>query len=79
MCLALPGRILDLGAPPLYLARAAFGAVQKEVSLALVPEAAVGDYVLVHAGTAIQVLDQASAQATLDVLAELARSQEEEP
>jgi hydrogenase expression/formation protein HypC len=72
MCLAVPGCILDLGEPPLRLGRVAFGGVVKQVSLALVPGAPVGSYVLVHAGTAIQVMDEAAALEILAVLAEMA-------
>ena len=61
MCLAIPGRVLDLEEGPLRMGRVAFGAVVKAVSLAFVPEAGVGDYVVVHAGTAIEVLDEAAA------------------
>jgi len=79
MCLCLPGRILDRGEAPLCLGRVAFGAVVKRVSLALVPEAAVGGYVLVHAGTAIQVLDEALAREALELQAEMAADLEREP
>jgi hydrogenase expression/formation protein HypC len=72
MCLAIPGRVLDPGAAPLHLGRVAFGDVVKEASLALVPGVQAGDYVLVHAGAAIQRLDPAAARETLDLLAELA-------
>ena len=64
MCLAIPGRVLDPGAAPLFLGRVAFGEVVKEASLALVPGVAAGDYVLVHAGTAIQRIDPAAARET---------------
>ena len=79
MCLAIPGQILDLGEAPLHFGRVAFGGVVKQVSLALVPGAAVGGYVLVHAGTAIQVLDEALAREVLDVLGEMAEAQNAEP
>jgi hydrogenase expression/formation protein HypC len=72
MCLALPGRVLDSGEPPLRLGRVAFGEVVKEVSLALVPGAGAGSYVLVHAGAAIQLVDPESARETWRLLAELA-------
>lgn len=71
MCLAVPGRILDLGEPPLNLGRVAFGEVVKQVSLALVPGAAIGSYVLVHAGTAIQVMDETAAREVLALLEEM--------
>jgi len=52
--------------------------LEQECSVMLVPEAAVGDYVLVHAGFAISVLDEAEAQETYDLLREIAESGEEE-
>ncbi len=71
MCLAVPGKVLSCaGADALdRTARVSFGGVVREVSLALVPEAAVGDYVVVHAGFALTRLDEAEAA---KVLAELA-------
>ena len=73
MCLAVPGQILELlGDDPLTRsAKIAFAGIVKQVSLALMPEAVVGDYVLVHAGFAIAILDAAQAQRTLDYLAAL--------
>ena len=70
MCLAVPGEILALlGDDPLTRsANVAFAGVVKSVSLALLPHAAVGDYVLVHAGFAIAVLDPAEAARTLATL-----------
>ncbi len=66
MCLAVPGRLTDVaGEGLLRTGRAAFAGVSKEVSLGYTPEAAVGDYVLVHAGFAIAVLDAAAAERTL--------------
>lgn len=81
MCLGIPGRILDLGGPgpsPLRMGHVAFGEVVREVSLALVAEAVVGEYVLVHAGTAIQVLNELAAAEVMEVLAQLAQVQEGE-
>jgi hydrogenase expression/formation protein HypC len=72
MCLAVPGRVVELlGEEDLRAARVDFGGVVREVSLAFVPEAAVGDYVLVHVGFAIARIDEASAQAAFETLAEL--------
>ncbi len=63
MCLAIPGRILSLSGddPLLRSARVDFGGVVKEISLAFAPEAGIGDYVLVHVGFAITVIDAAEA------------------
>lgn len=76
MCLAVPGRILDKREEAIAacLARVDFDGVIKEVSLAFVPEAAIGDYVIVHAGFAIAVLSAEEAAATLAEFAALAAS-----
>lgn len=71
MCLAVPGRIVKLAGTT---AKVDFGGVTTEAELVLVPEAREGDYVLVHAGFAIQVLDEAAAQETLKLYAELAEA-----
>jgi hydrogenase expression/formation protein HypC len=75
MCLAVPARLVATsGDDPLTRAgRVDFGGVQRSVSLALLPEARVGDYVLVHVGFAIAVLDEAAAQRVFASLAELDR------
>lgn len=65
MCLAVPGQVLTIGEDALRMSRVAFGPVVKEVSLALVPEVAVGQYVVIHAGMALEILDEATAQQTL--------------
>lgn len=73
MCLAIPGQVIDIGGDELRTATVSFGGARKAVSLALVPEAAVGDYVIVHAGFAISRLDEAAAQRTLEELSALSR------
>lgn len=72
MCLAVPGRIVARheGTAGLPFARVRFGAVAREVCLAYTPEAEEGQYVIVHAGFAIQVLDEAAAQRALALLEE---------
>jgi hydrogenase expression/formation protein HypC len=64
MCLAVPGRIQSIsGDEPLTrTARVDFGGVVKEINLAYTPEAALDDYVLVHVGFAITVIDAAEAE-----------------
>jgi len=59
-------------------AEAEIGGVSRRISLWLTPEAKVGDYVLVHTGYAIDVLDQEEAEETLSLLAEIAGQAEEE-
>ncbi len=73
MCLAVPGKVLHVEADALRMATVSFGGVRKQVSLALVPEAAVGDYVIVHVGFAISRLDEAAAERTLEELAVIGR------
>jgi hydrogenase expression/formation protein HypC len=70
MCLAIPGQILSIeGNDELTRqGRVAFGGVVKLVNLAYAPEATIGDYVLVHAGFAIAVIDAAEAVRTLEYL-----------
>lgn len=70
MCLAVPGRILSIeGDDPLLRAgKVDFAGVQKRVNLSYVPEATVGDYVLVHVGFAISIVDEAEAAQVLGYL-----------
>jgi hydrogenase expression/formation protein HypC len=73
MCLAIPGEILSIsGDEPLTrTARIDFGGLVKEINLAFVPEASVGDFILVHVGFAITVIDEAEAQRVLEHLQEI--------
>jgi hydrogenase expression/formation protein HypC len=71
MCLGVPGQILTIEPGALRTGRVAFGGVVKDVCLAYVPEADVGDYVIVHVGFAISRVNEAEAKKTLAVLAEL--------
>ncbi len=73
MCLALPARVLSIAAA--HAAVVDMGGIRKAISIELVPEAKVGDYVIVHVGHAIGMLDEAEALATLALFAELERSQ----
>ncbi|MDO9438509.1 HypC/HybG/HupF family hydrogenase formation chaperone [Hydrogenophaga sp.] len=72
MCLALPARIVELLGTDSAIVE--LGGVRQTISIALVPEAQPGDYVIVHVGHAIGTLDVEEAQATLALFAELARS-----
>ena len=67
MCLALPARVVDLLAGD--AARVELGGVRKEISLALVDEVAVGDYIIVHVGYALARLDADEAEQTLAEIA----------
>jgi hydrogenase expression/formation protein HypC len=73
MCLAIPGKIESVhGDDPLTrMGRVNFGGIAKEVSLAYVPEANVGDYVIVHAGFALSRLDEDEARKVFDDLKQM--------
>jgi hydrogenase expression/formation protein HypC len=69
MCLAVPMKLIKKGENS---AIAGIGGVKREISLMLLPEAKIGDYVIVHAGFAIQKLDEAEANKRLELLKEMA-------
>ena len=73
MCLAIPGKILDIQDHDQFMrtGRVSFGGIVREVNLAFVPEAAVGHYVLVHAGVAINVIDEEEANRVFDYLRQM--------
>ena len=73
MCLAVPGRIvsIDDGDTLLRSGRVDFAGVVKQVNLAYVPEARVGDYVLVHVGFAINTIDEIEARQVFEHLREM--------
>ncbi|HWQ92575.1 MAG TPA: HypC/HybG/HupF family hydrogenase formation chaperone [Clostridia bacterium] len=73
MCLAVPGKITSIGGsvPLSLVGKIDFGGVLKEASLAYVPEAQVGDYVIVHAGFALSRVDEAEAQKVFEYLREM--------
>ena len=73
MCLAVPGLVLSVSQDDALLrtARVSFAGAIRQVSLACVPEAAPGNYVVVHAGIAISLLDEAEATRVLTYLHQL--------
>lgn len=75
MCLAIPVRIRSIAGVE---AEVEAGGVSRKVSLALTPEARVGDYVLLHAGYAINVIDEAEAEKTLELFAQIDQLAESE-
>jgi len=81
MCLAVPGKIIGIaGEDELSrLGRIDFGGVIKEASLAYVPEAEIGDYVIVHAGFALNRVDEAEAQKVFEYLREMDQLAELDP
>ncbi len=72
MCLGIPGKIIETYEKDgLKMAKVDFGDVFNEVCLEATPEAAIGDYVIVHAGFALNTLSEAEAQETLELLREI--------
>jgi hydrogenase expression/formation protein HypC len=76
MCLAVPGKIISIhdaanGSPLEKTGRVNFSGIVKEVSLAYVPDAQVGDYVIVHVGFALSKVDEEEAQRVFEYLDEM--------
>jgi len=73
MCLAVPGQILSIREEDAYTraGQVRFGGIVKEVNLALTPEARVGDYVVVHAGFAISILDESEAEQVFEYVRQM--------
>ncbi len=71
MCLAIPGKITAITAQlddTFRIGKVSFGGIQKEVNLSMVPDAKVNDYVLVHVGVAISIVDEEEANTTFEYL-----------
>ncbi|VVM06602.1 Hydrogenase-2 operon protein HybG [Methylacidimicrobium cyclopophantes] len=82
MCLAIPGELKEVFTPfpgGFRMGKASFGGVVKEVNLELLPEARVGDYVLVHVGLAIARVDAEEAEKTFALLREMGDLEEIDP
>lgn len=77
MCLAIPARVEQFVGTDSAIVN--LGGVRKEVSLALVEDVAVGDYVIVHVGYALQKLDEVEAMETLALFAEMSGIADESP
>ena len=74
MCLSIPGKLIEITSQldeVFRMGKVSFDGIIKEVSLTLVPEANVGDYVLVHVGAAISTIDEEEAKKTFDLLKQL--------
>jgi len=74
MCLSIPGKLIEITAEldeTFRIGKVSFDGIIKEVSLTLVPEANVGDYVLVHVGAAISVVDEEEAAKTFELLKQM--------
>jgi len=77
MCLAVPGQVLSIAGEELQRSgKVSFGGITKEVNLAYVPEARVGDYVIVHVGFALSVVDEAEARQTFEYLRQMEELEE---
>ena len=77
MCLAIPARVVELRDNDQALVD--LGGIRKEISLALVDGAHLGDYVIVHVGYALGLIDPEEAQRTLEMFKALGQAQELEP
>ncbi len=73
MCLGVPGKIIEIkeNPPGLIMGKVNFSGINKEVCLSYVPEAKVGDYVVVHVGFAISVIDEQEAMEVFDYLKQM--------
>ena len=74
MCLSVPGKLIEISSQldeVFRVGKVSFDGIIKEVSLTLVPEAIVGDYVLIHVGAAISIVDEDEAKKTFELLKQL--------
>ena len=72
MCLAIPGRVIEtFDRKGIRMAKATFGGITREVCLEYVPEAGIGDFVLVHVGFALSLVDAEEAARTYELLAQI--------
>ena len=79
MCLAIPGKIQSIESQYdglVRMAQVSFGGIMKEASLEMVPHAEVGNYVLVHVGVAISLVNEEEAQKTFTYLAQIGELEE---
>jgi hydrogenase expression/formation protein HypC len=82
MCLAIPGKITEITAQldeTFRVGKVSFGGIQKDINLSMVPEAGIGDYVLVHVGVAISVVDEEEAHTTFEYLKKIGELDELSP
>ena len=78
MCLAIPAQVVELVDPDAAIAKAEMSGVRRDISLALCPEAKVGDWVLVHVGFALATIDEQQARETLELLEQMGAAYEQE-
>ncbi len=81
MCLAVPGKVLEIANDEqgLPMAKVSFGGIAKQVCMAYVPEAQVGDYVVVHAGFALNRLDESEANEVFELLRQIGEADADQP
>jgi hydrogenase expression/formation protein HypC len=80
MCLGVPGKVIEIEQNALGIAmgKVSFGGIAKEVCMAYTPEVQVGDYVIVHAGFALSVIDEEEAMEVFEMLKEMEELAEQE-
>jgi hydrogenase expression/formation protein HypC len=78
VCLGIPAQIVELVDPEGGIAKAEISGVRREISVALCPEASVGDWVLVHVGFALATMDEEQARETLELLERMGEAYEQE-
>ncbi len=78
MCLAVPARVVEIVDEPNQIAKVDIGGVRRNISVALLEDVNVGDWVLVHVGFAIQKVDEEEAKQTLAFLSQLGQSSRDE-
>ncbi|MEZ4919863.1 MAG: HypC/HybG/HupF family hydrogenase formation chaperone [Saprospiraceae bacterium] len=74
MCLSIPGKLVEITAEldeTFRIGKVDFDGIHKEVNLTMVPDATVGDYVLVHVGAAISIVDEEEARKTFDLIKQM--------
>lgn len=72
MCLGIPGKIIEfIPSEGMKMCKVDFGGVVRQVCIETLPEAKIGDYVIVHAGFALSILSEEEAKETLDILQEI--------
>ena len=79
MCLAIPGKLTSIDSQsgdPFRTGKVSFGGIQRDVNLMMIPDAKIGDYVLVHVGVAISIVDGERARVTFKYLKEMGELEE---
>jgi hydrogenase expression/formation protein HypC len=77
MCLAIPGKIIEIVDPENHIAKVEVGGVRRNINTGMLDEAQVGNWVLIHVGFAMSRIDEHEAQETLRVLEEIGQYEDE--